>query len=166
MFASSLWSAWLIEELSPWATLWPIIHKPRMCGEITISIPERKWTLFSAQMQGLPFFFDQTDTVASQIKARVTAEATMGGIDGLNKDTSVWWCATQLPPQVGRDNGTRAACPCKTCDVAEDIRGCKTDNNTNTPKSSTTRPAAKMRFLVPLFVFLAVAAFHSGKKNK
>lgn len=125
MISGSLWSVPLIEELSHWATLWPVIHKPRMHSEITISIPKRKLTLFSVQIHGVPLFFFQTDTVTSQIKAHVTAEPTMGGIDSLNKDTSVWWCATQLSSQVGRDNGTRAACPCRTCDVTEDIRGRK-----------------------------------------
>ncbi|XP_042364849.1 prenylcysteine oxidase 1 isoform X2 [Plectropomus leopardus] len=47
----------------------------------------------------------------------------------------------------------------QTCDVTEDIRGCKL---TTTPNFPPPRPAAKMRFLVPLFVFLAVAAFHSA----
>lgn len=108
------------------------------------------------------FLLYQTDTATPQIKARVTGRPTMGGIDGLNKDASVWWCATRLSSQVGRDNGTRAACPCKTCDVAEDIRGCTLTTTQHTP---VPRPTATMRCLVPLCAFLAAAALHSGKKN-
>lgn len=93
-------------------------------NENTISSPKGKRTLFSAQMQGLFFIFFKSDTITSLIKAHMTAEPTMASIDCLNKDTSVWWCATQLSSQVGRDNGTRAACPCRTCDATENIRDC------------------------------------------
>ncbi|XP_068561866.1 uncharacterized protein si:dkey-200l5.4 isoform X1 [Cebidichthys violaceus] len=83
----------------------------------------------------------------------------MGGIDGLKKDTSVWGRAARLSSQVGRDNGTRAAGPCKACDATEDIRGCKPTTTQNPPEPRTT---AKMRSLVPLCVFLTVAALHSA----
>ncbi|XP_063334719.1 uncharacterized protein LOC134630886 isoform X3 [Pelmatolapia mariae] len=93
----------------------------------------------------------------------------MGGIDGRNKDTSVLRCATQLSPQVGRDNGTRAACPSATCDGTEDIKDCKVATTpytifgvTSPPKNlSQPEQKNKMRFPVQLFVFLAVAAFHT-----
>ncbi|MEQ2303469.1 hypothetical protein AMECASPLE_017269 [Ameca splendens] len=54
------------------------------------------------------------------------------------------------------------ACQCKTCDAAEDFyKGSKQDSP-DILNPEQTRPAAKMRFLVPLFVVLAVAAFHSA----
>lgn len=61
--------------------------------------------------------------------ARMTAKPTMGGIDGLNKNMSVCWCASQLFSQVGRDNGTRAACPCRACDRTDGIRSWKTGDD-------------------------------------
>ncbi|XP_037340569.2 uncharacterized protein LOC119226568 isoform X3 [Pungitius pungitius] len=52
------------------------------------------------------------------------------------------------------------ACPRRARDVAEGIRGSDAHNN---PKiSHYPGPTAKMRFLVPLCVFLAVTAFHSA----
>lgn len=87
----------------------------------------------------------------SQIKVRVTEGPTMGGIDGRNKDTSVLRCATQLSPQVGRDNGTRAACPSATCDGTEDIKDCKVATTPYTifgvtsPPKNLSQPEQKTR---------------------
>lgn len=140
-----------------------------MCSEI-ISIPKRKWTLFQFRLQGLPLKTKSNRHSSAPNKGRVTEEPTMGSIDGLNKDTTVWWCATQLSSQVGWDNGTIAACPCKTCDVAGDIRGWRwTKRKTHWRNIQKLRPQpgqqTKMRFVAPLFVFLAVAAFQSGEQK-
>lgn len=54
---------------------------------------------FQFGSHGLPLK-TKSVTVAPQITARVTGEPTMGSIEGQNKDTSVWWCATQLSSQV------------------------------------------------------------------
>lgn len=87
----------------------------------------------------LLFSFHQT----SQIMASVTEQKTMGVIERLNKGTSVSCCVPS--GRGGGDNGTRAACQYRACDLTVDsYKRMQSDNKNKTqclqpPKSFKTQ---------------------------
>lgn len=95
------------------------------------------------------FSFHQT----SQIVASVTEQQTMGAIEKLNKDTSVLCCVTRLSPQVGRDNGTRAACQYRACDLTVDSYKRMQSDNKNKPQCLQTPKILQNSNLQPQWDF-------------